>query len=137
MAEPYRDTKLEDLRYFIDLDWLEENDRSFVTVAFHCLCAECQKRFSQELTNVEKVSLLTNIRDCCSKAPDFFSENLPLLAKIFRVLLSRGNEPLSLEELSTQLAAYSATSTPPSPKILKRLMDNDRYYGFRQKSRVR
>ena len=137
MAESYKDTTLENLRYFIDLDWFEENERSFVTVAFHCLCKECQKRFSQRPTNVEKDSLLTNIRDCCSKTPDFLTHNLPLLVKIFRVLLSRGNEPMSLEELSAQLAAYSATSAAPSPRMLKRLMDNDRYYGFRQKSRLR
>ncbi len=129
--------KLESLIYFIDLDCFQESDRSFAAVAGHCLCSACQERSASSLKDIEVASLVPNIRDCCSKTPDFINSRLPLLERIFRVFLARGNEPLSLAELATQLVTYSDSPTSLSPQTLKRLLDNDRYYGFKQRTRAR
>jgi hypothetical protein len=47
--------------------------------------------------------LLSNIKDCCSKTPDFITGDLPVLESVFRLFLANGNQPLGLEELQKQL----------------------------------
>jgi hypothetical protein len=137
MTESDTVSKLEGLSYFIDLDYFQESDRSFAAIAWHCLCSACQERSASSLKDVEAVSLVANIKDCCSKAPDFIHSKLPLFEWILRVFLSRGNEPLSLAELATQLATYSDNPVSLPPQTLKRILDNDRYYGFKQWTRAK
>ncbi len=119
--------------YFIDLNWFQENSRSFTVIAQRCLCQACRKRFASEPEAMTPASLVTNIRDCCSRAPDFISPKLPLLEKIFRLFLSGGNQPLGLTELLAQFGLYSDNPASLSPQTLSYLLSNNRYYGFRQK----
>ncbi|MBM3119028.1 MAG: hypothetical protein FJ006_05665 [Chloroflexi bacterium] len=137
MTESDTVNKLEGLSYFIDLYCFQESDRSFAAIAWHCLCSACQERAVSSLKDVEAASLIASIKDCCSKAPDFINSKLPLFEWIFRVFLSRGNEPLSLAELASQLAAYFDNPVSLTPQTLKRLLDSDRYYGFKQWTRAK
>ena len=126
-------SELDNLSYFVDLDWFQKNDRSFAVAVWHCLCPDCQKRLTSEQEDVTSAMLLTNIRDCCSKVVGFISPKLSLLEKVFRLLLSKGNKQLSLKELIAQLSSYMDNPASLSPQGLKRLLDNDQYYGFRQR----
>ena len=126
-------SELENFSYFVDLDWFQENGRSFDVVVWHCLCPDCQKRLASEREDMTSAMLLTNIRDCCSKAVGFISPKLPLLEKVFRVLLSKGNKQLSLKELIVQLGSCTDNPASLSPEGLKRLLDNDQHYGFRSR----
>ena len=125
-------SELEDLTYFINLDWFQRTDRSFAVIAQRCLCPACQERLASKPDVMLSVSLIENIRDCCSKTPNFISFKLPLLEKVFRLFISKGNEPISLAELIMQLSLYSNNSVSLSPSTLKRLLDNNKYYGFCQ-----
>jgi len=133
MSEADKISELEDLSYFIDLDWFQENGRSFAVVVEHCLCPACRERLASELETMTPTSLIMNIRDCCSKVSGFINSKLSLLEKIFRLLLSNGNYPLSLTELVGRLGLYSYSPTSLSPQTLRRLLDNDQYCAFRQK----
>jgi len=133
MTETDKIGKLDNLSYFIDLGWFQENDRSFTAVARRCLCSDCQERLASEQEDMTPALLLTNIRDCCSKALGFISPRMPLLEKIFRLFLSKGNKSLSLKELIAQLSSYVDNPASLSPYSLKRLLVNDQYYGFRQR----
>jgi len=135
MAESDKTSKLEGLSYFIDLDWFQGSDRSFAAITRNCLCSACQERSSSELMEMDETSLIINIKDCCSKNLGFMNSKLPMLEKIFRLFLSNGNEPLTLAELVVQLTSYSDTPTSLSHQTLKCLLDNNKYYGFRQHSR--
>lgn len=137
MTEPDEISKLEGLSYFIDLGCLQERGRSFAAIAWHCLCSACQEQSASSLEDIEVASLVENIRDCCSKTPNFIDSRLSLLERIFRVFLSRGNEPFSLAELATQLTTCSDSPISLGLQTLKRLMDNDRYYGFMQRTKAR
>ncbi len=119
-------------RWFIDLDWLEEHHRSFLALAEGCLCSKCaKKRKSSE--PISPAKLISSIKACCGKASDFISEELPILESIFRLFLANGNQPLSLEELSKQLAKRLGAESPrTSVEILSRLLRDERYYGLRQ-----
>lgn len=127
-------SELDDLSYFIDLHWFQENDRSFAVAVWHCLCPDCQKRLASEQEDMTSAMLLTNIRDCCSKVVGFISPKLPLLEKAFRLFVSKGNKSLSLKELMAQLSSYMDNPASLSLLGLKRLLDNDQYYGFHQRA---
>ena len=116
--------------WFIDLDWFEQNDRSFSALAQSCLCSKCQESLKGEISAAD---LLTTIKDCCSKTPGFITAELPILECIFRLFLANGNQPLALEELGRQLRDWHGGDTyRTSAEILSRLLKRDQYYGLRQ-----
>ena len=116
--------------WFIDLDWFEQNDRSFSALAQSCLCSKCQESLKGEISAAD---LLTTIKDCCSKTPGFITAELPILECIFRLFLANGNQPLDLEELGRQLRDWHGGDTyRTSAEILSRLLKRDQYYGLRQ-----
>jgi len=115
-------------RWFIDLDWFQQNDRSFSALAQSCLCSECRERLKGEISAAD---LLTTIKDCCSKAPGFITAELPILECVFRLFLANGNQPLDLEELGRQLSDWRGGDTyRTSAEILSRLLKRDQYYGL-------
>ena len=120
-------------RWFIDLDWLEQNNRSFFALAEGCLCPNCGERLKGGREEISAADLLSNIKDCCSKTPGFITSKLPILDSIFRLFLANGNQPLDLEELSKQLAEWRGGDTHRTPaQIVSRLLSNEQYYGLRQ-----
>ena len=118
------------LRYFIDLDWYQEQERSFATLASSRLCPTSRKK---EKTKSEAV-LLRAIKTCCSKRDGFITPNMPLLEMIFRLLLANGNQPLELGQMQEQLQKWlgdSSNARDLSVPKLKRILSNDKYYGLR------
>lgn len=118
-------------QWFIDLEWLERNNRSFSLLAKRCLCPKCSKRLKANGKEIPVDDLLAAIKKCCSKTPSFITERTPILESVFRLLLAAGNQPLNLEELSKQLSERRGGDTiRTSVSILSRLLSPDRYYGF-------
>jgi hypothetical protein len=116
----------------IDLDWLEQNNRSFLALARGRLCPDCRQRLDKAKKPFSSAEVISHIRDCCSKTPEFFSGRPPLLESIFRVFLANGNRPLGLEELSRQLLKRrSGAPQPITPEVLSQLLRNEGYYGLR------
>ena len=97
------------------------------------MCPKCQERLKGGEGEISASDILATIKDCCSQAPDFISDELPILESVFRFFLANGNEPLDVEELGKQLSECRGGDTYcTSAEILSRLLDNDRYYGLRQ-----
>ncbi len=120
-------------RWFIDLDWYQQNNRSFLSLAQGCLCPKCHERL--KVGEVSAADLLATIKDCCSMTPGFISGKLPILESIFRLFLANGNQPLDLEELGRQLVEWRGGDTyRTSAEVLSRLLKRDQYYGLRQAS---
>jgi len=120
-------------RWFIDLDWYQQNNRSFMTLAQGCLCPKCQKRFKGEISGDD---LMTAIKGCCCQTPNFITGKLPVLESIFRLFLANGNQPLELEELGRQLSEWRGGDTyRTSVETSSRLLFSDQYYGLRQISK--
>jgi hypothetical protein len=118
------------LRYFIDLGWYQQQERSFATLATSRLCPTSRKK---EKTKSE-AALLRTIKQCCSKRDGYITPNMPLLEMVFRLLLANGNEPLELGQMQEQLQKWlgdTNNSRDLSIPKLKRILDNDRYYGLR------
>jgi len=120
-------------RWFIDLDWYQQNNRSISALAQSYLCPNCAKQLSTEGKEKSADVLLSTIKDCCSHAPGFITDQLPILESVFRFFLASGNQPLDLEELGKQLSEWRAGDPyRTSPEILYRLFMNERYYGLRE-----
>ena len=118
-----------DQRWFIDLDWFQQNNRSFLRLAQGFLCPKCREQLKGDIS---AAGLLTNIRDCCSKTPAFLTTRLPILESIFRLFLANGNQSLNLEEIGKQLRDWRGEDTyRTSIEVLSRLLSHDRYYGLR------
>lgn len=119
--------------WFINLDWYQQNNRSFFALAQGCLCPKCREQLKEGEVSAD--DLVTTIKDCCSKTPGFITGKLPILESIFRLFLARGNQPLSVEELGKQLSEWRGGDTyRTSVEILSRLLESDQYYGLRQVS---
>jgi len=120
-------------RWFIDLDWYQQSNRSFSALAQHCLCPKCHEQLETSEGEILAADLLATIKDCCSKTPGFITRKLPILESTFRLFLANGNQPLDLEELGKQLSEWRSVDTyRTSAEILSRLLSNDQCYGLRQ-----
>lgn len=118
------------LRYFIDLDWYQQQERSFATLAASRLCPTSRKK---EKTKSE-AALLRTIKQCCSKRDGFITPNMPLLEMIFRLLLANGNQPLELGQMHEQLQKWlgdTSNARDLSIPKLRRILEGDRYYGLK------
>ena len=122
------------LRWFIDLDWYQQNNRSFFALAQSYLCPKCHERLGVS-GEISATGVLSNISQCCSKSPGFITSRLPILESVFRFFLANGNQPLNLEKLGKQLSQrLDGDTCRTSPMILSRLLSSDQYYGLRQVS---
>ena len=120
-------------RWYIDVEWYQANNRSFVTLAQTCLCSKCKKRLQKKQLVMSAPEIITNIQDCCAKEPEFINSELPILESVFRLFLANGNQPLSLEEIENQLGEKRRGDIyRTSVNSLPRLFSSDQYYGFRQ-----
>ncbi|MEE8470909.1 MAG: hypothetical protein V3S51_06235 [Dehalococcoidia bacterium] len=116
--------------YFIDLNWYREQERSFVTLAESRLCPSTHTK----TTRKSEAALLNTMRQCCSKREGFIAPTMPFLEMVFRTFLANGNQPLDLEQLQAKLEECLRDSISPrdlSVTKLRRIIDNDSYYGLR------
>jgi len=145
----------EEARYFIDLQWYEQQGLVFSVVAQGRLCPSCAaklgtfveerypvidpktKRVAFEYRQVPyAANPLPIIRDCCSRSRDYITPETPLLEAIFRVFLANGNQPMTLsavrEHLLTYLPEMAALKSDYPVQLLERLINGDRSYGLRE-----
>ncbi|MBI4301636.1 MAG: hypothetical protein HY664_03435 [Chloroflexi bacterium] len=156
MARTKNMTEDNEPRYHIDLNWYEENHRSFPLLAQGRMCSACQQKLGVEeekqvpvvdaksgrvVFETRKVPYGENpflvIRDCCSKKGDYIISDMSLKEILFRIFLANANQPLTLEQIKERLKDWlnEATSYRDlSNRILQFLLDNDQYYGFRRLS---
>ena len=74
------------LRWFIDLDWYQRNNRSLFAVAYGYLCPKCHEKLEARETSA--ADLLLAIKDCCCQTSGFITRHLPILESIFRLFLA-------------------------------------------------
>ena len=116
--------------YYIDFDWYRENGRSFSALAQSRLCLSCRDKIDVSESSDEE--LLLAIKDCCSQNPNFNTSKMSILETVFRIFLANGNQPLTLDEIFHQLEEYQGENFGLATEALRRLLDNERYYGLRK-----
>jgi hypothetical protein len=117
-------------RYHIDTTWFNDQERSFTMLASSRLCQASRKKKPPK----SESALLSTIKQCCAKREDYILPNMPLLEMVFRLFLANNNQPLALGQIQERLEQRLSESAEPrdlSVSKLKRIIDNDRYYGLR------
>ncbi len=119
-------------RWFIDFDWYPQRGRSISPLLYGCLCDACRKKLGKEGNPASDAELLNRIRECCHKSDEFITGQMPVMESLFRLFIASGNEPMTVEAAGRQLSTRRGGDTSrTSEEVLRRLLQNDRYYGFR------
>ncbi|MDE2938252.1 MAG: hypothetical protein OXR67_04955 [Chloroflexota bacterium] len=119
--------------YCISLERLDELNRSAITLlaARRSPMSPSMMKEDHELDNPQE--LLDEIAEYCGDVEEFISSDMPIQEIVFRTMLARRNEPISLTDLHRELTERWATPVRPihiSPRNLARILDSDDYYGF-------
>ena len=119
-------------RYHISLTRLSQLNRSAVHLIATRLTEACPSR-GQPVTELAPETLIREIREFHADTPDFIRADMPIQEILFRTLLARGNEPMSLGQLHRELTdRWSSALRPISIDQwrLRGVLDADTYYGF-------
>ena len=129
LMKPNRKTK-----FRIDFDWWKSQDRNWRSSLISFLCPEHREAFAQfsdeamldlvdpstgEVTKGD--ALIYTLITHCAQQEDFITANTPLVDSIFKVFLSKENQPMDSEELAeiTRKPALTILSTIGSTRVYK------------------
>lgn len=119
--------------YYISFDRLDELNRSAITLLAARRSPMCPSTMKEDHELDDPQELLIEIADYCGDEEEFINSNMPIQEIVFRTMLARRNQPISLTELHRELTERWATPVRPihvSPRNLERILDSDSYYGF-------
>jgi len=123
--------------YVVDPARCADFGRSIEDMLLARRCPKCQEEAVNGASLREVDVQVQGIVECCSKQDGYIQSEMPLQEIAFRVILSRGNNPVGLAELHDVVAERWATPTSPkniSPEGMRRILNRDRYYCFREVS---
>ncbi len=129
LMKPNRSTK-----FRIDFDWWKSQDRNWRSSLLTFLCPEHREAFAQiddealldlvdpntgEVTKGD--ALIYTLITHCARQEDFITANSPLVDSIFKVFLSKDNQPMNSDELAeiTRKPAMTILSTIGSTRVYK------------------
>lgn len=117
-------------RYNLDATYISSIGRSYNSLLQSRLCVSCKKKSSSGKLNTDELMKLAI--SCCSSKAGFFSPSLPLMETAFRIFLSNGNRPLTIDEIIQELNNQKADfATSLKPEYLERLIAKDIFYGIK------
>jgi len=120
-------------QWYISIDWFDANNRSAMMMIKEYLCPKCADELEHKKKPGSPEDLIARIQKCCSNAPGFINQRIPIMESVFRLFLSGGNAPLYLEEIGRQLSQLrEGDAYRTSPEALYRLLQDDRYYGLQE-----
>ena len=125
-------------RFHIDKEWVAAKGRSLQILLLHRRCASCWGGFLQEPDGglgIDAAKHMKQIAKHCSITPDFVHPEMPLMEAIFRLLLAKGNQPMTTEEIYEELKERwvdLVNPRTPSTEGLYRLLSSDTFYGIRE-----
>ena len=124
----------------LDPEGLSARGRSLQLLLLHRRCASCWGGLIQEQgqgLEVEVAEHLERIANHCSISPEFIHPQLTIMEAAFRVLLSNGGQPMTLQSMYEALQErWSNPRNPrtPSAARLHRMLLADTFYGISQVS---
>ena len=123
----------ENYLYVVSFERLEELNRSALVLVAERRGPSLPPREKpdHELTNVQV--LVDEIADHYEEDEGFIRTEMPIQEIVFRILLTRRNQPTLLRDLHYELTERWATPVRPiniSELRLRRILDADTHYGF-------
>ena len=128
--------------FSVDLEKLAAWGRSIQILLLHRRCASCWGTIVQEPDqglSIKTTEHMKQIAKHCSTTLDFIHPDLPVMEAVFRVLLSNGNKPMTLESIYESLRERWTNPTnlrTPHVDKLYRMLLADTFYGISQVSKA-
>ena len=122
-------------KYVIDPEWYKQNGLSLAIIIRSRIELLKGEGLKPKSKGKGEKAILASLKSLRPKSTDFIPPDLPILEAIFRVFLMDGNQPLTPVEIKDKLMDWwkdVGRYKDVEPQILKRLLDHDQYYGFRQ-----
>ena len=119
--------------YYISFERLDELRRSAIVLLASRRGPSCPSRLQPDHELTDPQQLVDEIADYCSADQGFIRPDMPIQEIVFRILLSRRNQPTPLQDLHYELTEKWATPIRPisiTKKGMRRVLDHDTYYGF-------
>lgn len=123
--------------FHIDFDWWKQNERDWHVFLRSLLCAEHQEAFADmdvssmidwidpQTAEVKQVDGVQHtLMSHCALMPEFLTERTAMVEAVFRIFLTNGNIPLTVEELGKRLGR-------PADTILRTIAGPRVYRGLR------
>jgi len=129
--------ELTDVYYVIDPGTFEERGRDLARLLVSRRCPSCAARIEEEGEIPSAKTQMGEIAKHCSSSEGFIRSGMSLREIVFRLLLGAGNKSVALADLHYALTEDWARPTHPmniSIDVLKRILDQDSYYGFKEVS---
>jgi hypothetical protein len=123
-----------DVYYAINLGGMEVNGKSLDIMLASRRCPDCVEKLKKAKTRPSVKDQLKDMTKCCATKEEFISPGMPLREIVFRLLLKGGNRPMSLKDIHYAVTEQYAMPTHPmnvSAASMKRILDNDMYYGIK------
>jgi len=136
MTEPEPDSQEqaeENHLYFISFQRLEELNRSALVLVAERRGPSFPSREKPDHELTDAKFLVDEIAEHYAEDEDFIRTEMPIQEIVFRILLSRRNQPTPLRDLHYELTERWATPVRPiniSELGLRRILDADTHYGF-------
>ena len=127
------DSRLARTEYRFSLERLEELNRSPVPLLLARLNNACPSHGKTPADISNPADLVDEISAHCGGDDNFIKPSMPLQEILFRTLLLRAGEPMTLVDLHEELTErWSSPVRPISVTVggLARVLDNDVFYGF-------
>lgn len=119
-------------RYYVSAEVARELNRSLPLMLISRMSYASRQAFDENPSPDEDIEpYIERIAEVDSKDNDYLLPDTPLKEAIFRVILSRGNQPMTAEEISEILSEKWAMTAYPrdiSPRVIQRLLDNSQSY---------
>ena len=118
--------------FHISLARLEELNRSPLHLIAKRLTPDCPS-YDQPFHGLEAEDLIQEIREFHADSEDFIHYEMPIKEIVFRTLLARGNEPMSVSDIHYELTGRWSNANRHiyvEEALLKRVLEADTYYGF-------
>ena len=119
--------------YQVSFERLKQLQRSAIAVVAERRPASCPSRQKPDHELKDPKKLINEIAEHAAKEEGFIRTEMPIQEIVFRVLLTRRNQPTLLQDLHYELTERWATPVRPinlTEKKLARILDADNYYGF-------
>jgi len=119
-------------RYLVDFGAAEAISRALSVMIASRRCYVCQQADDEAPSASSSAApFLKRVVDHCTGTSDYLLPDTPLKEAIFRVLLSRGNDPVNAEEISQVLSEKWANTPYPrdvSTGVVQRLLEHSDTY---------
>lgn len=136
MTEPELDSQeqaQDNSRYIISFERLEELNRSALVLVAERRGPTLPSRSKPDTELTDVKVLVDEIAEHYAEDEEYIRTDMPIQEIVFRILLTRRNQPTPLRDLHYELTERWATPVRPiniSELGLRRILDADAHYGF-------